>query len=373
MTLDRAKRVLVVDDHADVARTLRRALSGMGHDVEVARDGVEALAKLRLQFDLILLDAEMPGMDGFEVARHIRQDPEFADLPILMVTGQSTKSARLRAVEAGVNDFIAKPCDLIELRVRSASLLKSKDAADALKRRHADLEHAVASRTADLRRALDEMVEAQRNTQAAHVDTIRRLVLAAEYKDHAVGAHIERIGTYCALLGQGLELAPHQVELLRYAGPMHDVGKIGIPDGILLKPGRLDETEWAVMKQHTTMGARMLHGSISELLQMGEIVALSHHERYDGSGYPNGTAGEAIPLFGRICAIADVFDALTTDRPYRAALPNDKAYEMMASERGRHFDPALLDIFLSQRAAVEATQRELQERPPAIPDALSAW
>ncbi len=363
MPTEIAKRVLVVDDQPEVAETLKRALSSMGCDVDMARDGVEALAKLRLGFDLILLDADMPLMDGFEVAQQVRQDPEFGDLPILMVTGQSSRSARLRAVEAGVNDFIAKPCDLIELRVRSTSLLKSKEAADELKRRQTDLEHAVASRTADLRRALDEMVEAQRNTQAAHVDTIHRLVLAAEYKDHEVGAHIERIGIYSALLGQGLDLAPHEVELLRYSTPMHDVGKIGIPDGLLLKPGKLDDAEWAVMKQHTTMGARLLHGSISELLQMGELVALTHHEHWDGTGYPSGIAGEAIPLFGRICAIADVFDALTTHRPYRVALPNSAAYEMMESARGRQFDPRLLDIFFSQRSAVEATQRELQDRP----------
>jgi putative two-component system response regulator len=214
---------------------------------------------------------------------------------------------------------------------------------------------------AELRRALDETVDAQRATYRAHLDTIRRLILAAEYKDSEVGAHIERIGAYAELLGRGLNLAPQEVEILRYASPMHDVGKIGIPDDILRKTGTLDADEWAVMKQHTTIGARILGGSPSRLLQAGEVIALSHHERYDGTGYPRGLSGDAIPLYGRICAIADVFDALTTDRPYRARLSSEQAREVMSAGRGRHFDPALLDVFLSQREAVETIQERLAE------------
>ena len=371
MSTEGAKRVLIVDDDASVAQTLQRALDHIGYHVELARDGIEALAKLRLGFDLILLDAEMPGMDGFEVARHIRDDPEFSDLPILMVTGESSRSARHRAIEAGVTDFLAKPFDLIELRLRCASLLKLKETADALHRSRADLEPVIASRTAVLRRALDDMADAQRATHAAHLDTITRLVLAAEYKDRVTGAHIERIGNFSALLGKGLNLAPHEVELLHDASAMHDIGKVGIPDAILLKPGRLDDTEWEVMKQHTTIGGRMLHGSASELLQIGEIIALSHHERFDGGGYPNATAGHAIPLFGRICAVADTFDALTTDRPYRPALPNGMVYEMMMAERGRHFDPDVLDVFFSLRSAAEDIQEKFRDRQEAMDSPLT--
>ena len=358
----RPKRVLVVDDQEETAETLRRLLIGFGHEVEVARDGIEALAKLKLGVDVVSLDAEMPGMDGFEVARRIRKDPEFGDVPIMMVTGLGSREDRLRAVEAGVNDFIAKPVEMTELSVRSASLLRMKEATDALKRHRMELEQTVASRTAELRRALDEMVEAQRATYAAHLDTIERLVLAAEYKDRDTAAHIERIGGYCATLGKGLNLSPQEVELLRYASQMHDVGKIGIPDVILLKSGRLDEAEWKIMRQHPTIGARILHGSPSDLVQMGEIIALSHHERWDGAGYPSGTAGEAIPLVGRICAVVDVFDALTSDRPYRHALPNSVAYGMVAAERGQHFDPGVLDLFFSQREQVEEIQQEYRDR-----------
>lgn len=365
MQTEGAKRVLVVDDDASVAQTLQRAFDHIGYHVELAGDGIEALAKLRLGFDLIVLDAEMPGMDGFEVARQIRHTPEFSDLPILMVTGEGSGSARLRAAEAGVTDFLAKPLDLIELRLRSASLLKLKEGADALRQLELDLEPEIASRTAVLRQAIDDMVEAQRATHAAHLDTIRRLVLAAEYKDHITGTHLERIGRFSALLGRGLKLAPHDVELLQHASSMHDIGKVGIPDAILLKPGPLTEAEWEVMRQHTTIGARMLHGSAAELLKIGEIIALSHHEHFDGTGYPNALAGQGIPLFGRICAVVDTFDALTTDRPYRPALPNGTAYEMMMGERERHFDPEVLDVFFSLRPAVEEIQEKFRDRDDA--------
>jgi cyclic di-GMP phosphodiesterase len=359
---DRRRRVLIVDDDALTARMLQRALSRCGYHVELAHDGFEALAKIRLTFDLVLLDASMPGLDGFEVARRIRQAWSFRDLPILMLTGSEGQSFRRRAVDAGVNDFLAKPFDLAALHAMAEPWLRGTEESVASRRLASGRDLPGTDHMAELRRALDETVDAQRATYHAHLDTIRRLILAAEYKDSEVGAHIERIGAYAELLGRGLNLAPQEVELLRYASPMHDVGKIGIPDGILRKTGKLDTDEWAVMKQHTTIGARILAGSPSRLLQAGELIALSHHERYDGTGYPRGLSGDAIPLYGRICAIADVFDALTTDRPYRARLSSEKAREVMGAGRGRQFDPALLDVFLSQTEAVETIQKRLEER-----------
>ena len=353
-----AARVLVADDQEDGRRALSRALTALGYDTEVAADGIEALAKLPLGADLVLLDAQMPGLDGFEVARRIRADPEYQDLPIIMVTGLASRKDRLRAVEAGVNDFIAKPFELTELRVRCASLLRLKEATDALKRHQAELEQVVAKRTGDLRVALERMAEAQRSTYAAHLDTIRRLVIAAEHKDRDTAAHIERIGRYCELVAATLDLPPGEVEIIRYASPMHDVGKIGIPDAVLLNPRKLDAQEWEIMKTHPALGARILRGSPSPLLQAGEMIARSHHERWDGSGYPAGLRGEDIPLSGRVCAVADVFDALTNNRHYRDALPNATVWEMMQAERGRHFDPAVLDVFLEAREAVEAIQRQ---------------
>lgn len=354
----RVRRVLVVDPHKEILESLQRLLISFGHEVEIARDGVEALSRLKLGVDLVLVDAEMPGMDGFELSRRIRSDAEFHDLPVMMVTGRDSKTDRLHAVDAGVNDFISQPVDPAELRLRSASLLRLKEATDGLKRHRAELELTVAHRTRDLRRALDEMVQTQRTTYAAHLDAVRRLALAAEFKDRDAASHIERVGRYCELLGRSLNLASQDVERLRFASSVHDVGKIGIPGSILVLPGKLHPAEHEVMRQHTVFGAYLLHGSKSELLQMGEAIAISHHERWDGTGYPKGIAGDAIPLAGRICAVADVFDALTSDRPYRAALPNHTVYDMMAAERGQHFDPAVLDAFLAQRSAVEAVQQQ---------------
>jgi putative two-component system response regulator len=355
-----AARVLAVDDQEETRRVLQRALAALGYEVEVARDGIEALAKLPLGVDLVLLDARMPGLDGFEVTRRIRADAEYSDLPIIMVTGLDSREDRLRAVEAGVNDFISKPFELTELRLRTASLLRLKDVTDTLKRHRAELEQVVAKRTADLRLALDGMADAQRSTYAAHLDAIRRLVIAAEYKDRDTAAHIERIGLYSELLATRLNLPPGEVEIIRYASPMHDVGKIGIPDAVLLTPRKLDAEQWEIMKQHTAIGARILHGSPSAVLQMGEVVARTHHERWDGSGYPAGLAGEGIPLAGRMCAVADVFDALTSNRHYRDALPNETVWEMMQAERGHHFDPVVLDVFLRCRDAVETIQKQSQ-------------
>lgn len=241
-------------------------------------------------------------------------------------------------------------------------MLRIKEATDGLKRYRAELELTVAQRTRDLHRALDEMVQAQRTTYTAQLDTVRRLALAAEFKDRDAASHIERVGRYCEVLGGSLNLAPQDVERLRFASSMHDVGKIGIPGSLLVLPGTLHPVEHEVMRQHTVFGAYLLHGSPSELLQMGEAIAISHHERWDGTGYPEGIAGDAIPLVGRICAVADVFDALTSDRPYRAALPNHTAYDMMAAERGRHFDPAVLDAFLAQRSAMEDVQQQYRYR-----------
>lgn len=357
-------RVLVIDDEPGPRRVLERAFTSFGCEVESAADGVEGLAKAQLDIDLLVVDAQMPELDGFEVARRMRAHPELSHVPILMVTGLGDRSVRLRAVEAGINDFIQKPFDSEELRLRSVSLLKMKQSTDALKRHQSVLSSKVEERTAALRRALDAMVVAQRATHEAHLDTIHRLVLAAERRDHQTAQHIERISRYCGFLSQTLGQSPSEVELLEWASPMHDVGKVGVPDAILRKPGPLDAEEWEVMKQHTVIGAELLHGSTSPVLQLGEVLALTHHERWDGGGYPHGLAGEAIPVASRILAIADVFDALTSCRPYRPALSVDEVFGMIAAQRGQHFDPALVDVFFRHRADIEAIHARLSTAGP---------
>ena len=362
--MEESKRILIVDDEERNRKLLAVMLETLGYESETAQDGLEALAKLRLDLDLILMDVMMPGMDGFEVVRRIRKmgDGNFQDLPIIMVTGLSSQEDRLWAIEAGANDFISKPVDMTELRVRTASLLKMKEARDAIKHHQTMLEETVQKRTIELRRALEETVEAQRKIQEAQLETIQHLSLVAEYKDKETLLHIRRISHYCALIGEKMHLSPGEVEILRIASSMHDVGKIGIPDAILLKPGELTLEEKKIMKQHTVIGSHILSGSQSELLQVGEMIAFSHHEKWDGSGYPRGLSETDIPLFGRICALVDVFDALTNERPYKKAFSNDQAIELIRAGRGRYFDPKIFDLFIEHLDDVVSIQQELREK-----------
>ncbi len=355
------RRILVVDDEAANRDLLEAMLAEFGHEAEPAADGFQALAKLGPRFDLVLLDVMMPGMDGFEVARRIRQGAAAPDVPICMVTALSGREERLRAVEAGANDFVAKPIDRTELRVRTASLLRTKEAQDALKRYQAELEEMVARRTEALRRALQETVEARHKAFQAQLETIERLALAAEHKNDDTALHIKRMSLYCRLIAGKLGLPAQECDIILHASPMHDVGKIGVPDAILLKPGRLTPDEWEIMKSHAVIGAHILSGSSSDLLQAGEVMARSHHEKWDGSGYPYGLAGEAIPLLGRIAAVADVFDALTTRRPYKEAFTNERAAQIMREGSGIHFDPRLLGLFLDNFDEVLRIQSECRE------------
>ena len=350
--------ILVVDDDEMIRELHAEFVRGFGYGVEVASDGIEAIAKIALGVDLVLTDGHMPNMDGFEVAARIRESYGSDELPIVMVTSLEAREDRVRAYEVGVNDFINKPVDHTELKLRLKWLLELKSARDEIKVHRATLENTVESRTRRLREALEEVTHAQREIKAAHLDTIRRLTIAAEYKDRDTAGHIGRIGRYSQVMGTAMHLQPGTIDLLLHAAPMHDVGKLGIPDQILLKPGPLDDAERLVMNTHTTLGAQILSGSSSKVIQMGERIALSHHEKWDGTGYPNGISGTEIPLEARICAVVDFFDALTMDRPYRGAVPNDEVVDMIAAQNGQAFDPTIVDVFLQVRPEIEAIQAE---------------
>jgi len=360
-------RILIVDDDPQVRQLHARLAQSYGYETETASDGLEALAKLALDIDLVMLDGQMPNMDGFEVAERIRAQPGLAFLPIIMVTGLEGEVEHRRALQSGINDFLHKPIDRDLFHLRTHWLLDLKRAHDRLNQRSEDLERVVESRTAALRDALVEMTEARRQIHRAHLDTIRRLTVAAEFKDRDTGEHIERIGLYARVVAEGIGLSPGQIETVRHAAPLHDVGKLGIPDEVLLKPGKLDDAEWVVMRSHAALGARILSDSESPVLQMGQSIARSHHERWDGSGYPDGLAGEEIPLEARICAVVDVFDALTMDRPYRRAVDPSTVLEMMRKDSGKHFDPALLDAFFSRMSDIHEirSQRGLATAFPA--------
>jgi putative two-component system response regulator len=356
------KRVLVIDDDEGIRNITEMLVLGLGHQVEAAHDGIEGLAKLQLGVDLILLDVVMPGLDGFDVCRRIRQDPAGRDVPVIMVTSLETREHRLHAVEAGANDFIAKPVDETELRVRATSLLKMKEAQDELKRYQSQLEQMVEARTASLQRALEQMAEAQRLAYQAQLETVERLAILAEYKDKVTGQHIQRMSEYCAVIARGLKLPPAEVELILHASRMHDVGKVAIPESILRKPASLEPHEWHVMREHSVIGSAILENSSSQILQAGRVIALHHHERWDGAGYPHGLSGHDIPLWGRICAVGDVFDAVTSERPYKPAFPNEEALQLLRAGRGRHFDPRVVDVFFECLDEILAVQERYKDR-----------
>jgi putative two-component system response regulator len=366
-----SKRILIVDDDQTTRTITEAVVASHGYEFETAGDGVEALAKVGLGIDLVLLDVVMPGIDGFEVCRRLRSGSVANDIPVMMLTSMTERDHRLKAVEAGANDFIAKPIDATEFRIRAASLLKLKDAQDSLKSYQKHLEELVRQRTTSLRAALDQMAEAQRITYLAHLDTVERLAIVAEYKDRVTARHIERMSRYCGVIARGLRLPPGEVELVQHASRMHDLGKIAVPDLILGKPSALDQREWKVMREHAAIGANILSNSTSQLLQAGEVIALSHHERWNGSGYPAGLAGEEIPLWGRICAVADTFDAVTSERPYKPAYSNDVARKILVDGRGIQYDPRVVDVFIEYYNEIVTIQEKYADPPRPAPDAVS--
>ena len=313
----------------------------LGYDTILARDGIEALDKVRkIPPDVILLDIMMPKMDGFEVVRQLKKDDATKIIPIVMVTALEEVKDRVKALQAGADDFLSKPVDETELEARVGSLVKVKAYNDHMLNYQKELEAEVAKQTEQLRRAFEKI-------KLASIDTIHRLSRAAEYKDKDTGAHLQRMSHYAVTIAREVGMDRETVETILYAAPMHDVGKIGIPDQILLKPGKLDPEEWEIIKQHSILGAQILVGSDAESLKLAEVIALTHHEKWDGSGYPKNLKGSDIPLLGRITAIADVFDALTSKRPYKEPFSLEKAFSIIKEGRGSHFDPQVVDAFLA--------------------------
>ena len=354
------KRILIVDDNDYNRMAISRLVEELGYAVETAEDGFEALAKVKLGFDLVLSDVVMPGMDGFELVRKLRADPATEHLPVIMVTSLDSREDRLRAVESGASDYITKPVEMTELSIRMNTVLAARDAQDALKKHLQEMESVIERRTAGLRTALDEMVTAQRQTHEACLETIERLSIAAEFKDTTTALHIKRLSKFCRIIADGLHLPPREAEIIEQAAPMHDVGKISIPDEILMKPSRLTAEEWTLMQQHPAIGAKLLRDSSSELLQAGEIIARTHHEKWDGTGYPGNLAGDEIPLFGRICAVADVWDALTMIRPYKPSLSHNEALRIIKEGRGTHFDPEIISVFINKMPEIEKVRDEIK-------------
>jgi putative two-component system response regulator len=347
----RQPRILIVDDEAINIDLLQRILEPAGYTGLVSTtDSRDAVALYReCEPDLILLDLRMPHLDGLELLeRFAAEIPDDVYLPILVLTSDDSGEAKRLALSGGAKDFLIKPLSPPEVRLRVHNLLETRFLHLELREHNRLLEARVRQRTAQLFRRTEELEEAR-------IEILERLARAAEFRDDDTGHHTQRVGRLAALLAEASGQAADAVELIRRAAPLHDVGKIGVPDHVLLKQGRLDERELALMQRHTVIGGAILSGSAVPLLALGRDIALSHHERWDGSGYPVGARGTEIPVAGRLVAVADVFDALTHGRPYKPAWAVDAAVGEIARERARQFDPDVVEAFMSiERSVLEA-------------------
>ena len=341
--------VLLLDDNQVNLKWLEVLVQRLGNARSVSfLKATDALAYARKErVDLVVVDYLMPVMNGLEFIAAFRSLDDTESIPLLMITAQDEKGVRYSALEAGAYDFLPKPVDGAEFLARARNLLKLRDASLRLANHAARLSIEVDSATREIR-------ERER-------ETVMSLVKAAGYRDYETGAHILRLGHYARLIAQGLALSEQDQALILDASAMHDIGKVGIPDQILLKPGRLDDAELTIMRQHAKLGYELLKDSSSHLLQTGAAIALSHHEKFDGSGYPQGLKGEEIPLFGRIVAVADVFDALTTERPYKKPWPLEQAADYLRQQRGVHFDPQCVDVFLGAWPQVMAIHQKFAD------------
>jgi two-component system response regulator RpfG len=291
----------------------------------------------------------MPQMDGIKFIKWLRRIPGCSDVPVMIVTCVEDQTVRYMALESGANDFITKPIDHTECRARCHNMLTMSRQRKMIRDRALLLEQ-------EIRKTTQELHDREQ-------ETLIRLAKAGEYRDEETGNHILRISRYSLLIAKKLGLSQERCDLIAQSAPMHDIGKIGIPDAILLKPGKLTQDEFKIMQQHTLLGYEILKNSLSKYIQTGAIIALNHHERFNGEGYPNNLNGDKIPLEARIVAVADVFDALVSDRPYKKSWPIDKAIDYISQERGCHFDPDCIDAFLSEMGEVENIHYALRENP----------
>ena len=345
---------MFVDDDPQILRFYEEAVADEDYRIAITGTAEKAARMVRENPpQVIILDLDMPGMGGVEFCRLLKAGKETHSIPVAVVTGHGERDARLAALGAGADEFITKPITAGELRLRIRNMLKLKAYTDRLSQEQEILDGMVRERTKELEAAM-------RQLEQARLETIFRLSRAAEYKDEGTGTHLRRISKYCDVLGRQMGLAEADQRVLVNSAPLHDLGKIGIPYAILLKPGKLTEHEFEIMKTHTTLGAEILADSDDPYLQAGSQIALSHPERWDGKGYPAGLEDDDIPLFGRIVAVADVFDALVSRRPYKDPMPFAKAVRIIRDGSGSQFDTQVAGAFSEEIQEFERIHKTTQ-------------
>ena len=345
----RQLEVLIVDDQPVSRIVIEGVLRSVDESVRIHHfdDARRALEWAKEhQVDLLVVDVEMPFMDGIEFIGRVREFPVYYGVPIITVTAHNDRRTRLRALEAGATEFLGKPIDVTECRLRCRSQL-------LLRRQQLELEDGARDLAAQVSEAVRELRDREQ-------ETLICLAKAGEYRDEDTGDHVSRMAQYSVLLARAAGMSGDEVETIERAAPLHDIRKIGVPDQILLKPGKLDPGEWVVMMRHAEIGYEILCESRSKFIRMGAEIALSHHEKWNGAGYPRRLAGSAIPLVGRIVCIADVFDALTSSRPYKPAWPSERAFAYLSEQAAIHFDPELVERFVALHREVIEIQHRFQ-------------
>jgi two-component system response regulator RpfG len=342
--------VIIVDDQSTGRKILEQIIRDIDPtlDTETYASPLSALERMRTRTpDLVITDYKMPTMDGVQFIREIRAISACRDVPIVVVTVVEDRKVRYQALDAGATDFLIRPIDQYECRVRCKNLLTLRQQQKIISDRARWLEQQVAIGTEEI--------------QKRERETLLRLAKAGEYRDEGTGNHVLRIARYSRLLAEVLGLCPRDCDDIELAAPMHDIGKIGIPDSILLKEGPLNDREMAIIRTHPQIGHDILKESQSRYINLGAEIALTHHEKYDGSGYPNGLAGDEIPIAGRIVAVVDVFDALTSDRPYKEAWPLEDAVSYICKVSGSHMDPKVVNAFIDNLDRVRSIYEELRD------------
>lgn len=346
----RKRQVVIVDDESTGRSILQKVIQNIADDIQVngfdhAQSALDWMSRHKV--DLVISDYRMPDINGVEFIRKIRHLSGYETTPIMMITVVSERKVRYEALDAGATAFLTRPIDQIECRTSCRNLLKIQE------------QQSIIQDKADW---LSRQVEvATMQIAARERETLLRLGKAGEYRDQDTGNHVVRMARYARVIAEELGLSDEECSDIEFAAPMHDIGKIGIPDQVLLKPGKFEEDEWEVMQRHTLMGHSILSNSQSRYIQMGAVIALNHHEKFDGSGYPKGLRGADIPLVARIVAVADVFDALVSVRPYKKSWPQQRALDYIRQQAGHHFDPQCVNAFFDRLPDIIRIQQELQD------------